>query len=54
MSCNHERLRCTDNTYFCAVCGARLFEAGAAEEAAKKVPEVKKPQGKRKTKKDGE
>lgn len=24
MSCEHERLRCVNNVYFCATCGAKI------------------------------
>lgn len=54
MACNHERLRCTDNRYFCAVCGAYLFDVGNERAAEKPAPEAKKTTNKRKTKKDGE
>ena len=56
MACNHERLRCTDNRYFCAVCGAYLFDVDNAntQAAEKPAPEAKKTANKRKTKKDGE
>lgn len=54
MACNHERIRCTDNRYFCAVCGAFLRDADNEQAAEKPAQEAKKTTNKRKTKKDGE
>lgn len=50
MACNHDRIKCTDNVFYCAVCGA-VVEMPVREE---KPVEVKKTPVKRKSKKEGE
>ena len=50
MACNHDRIRCTDNVYFCAVCGEKV-EMPVQEE---KPVEAKKTPNKRRAKKEGE
>ena len=50
MACNHDRLKCTDNVYFCAVCGAKV-EMPTREE---KSTEAKKTPVKRKRKENAE
>lgn len=49
MACNHDRIKCTDNVFYCAVCGA-VVEPVREEKpvGAKKTPV------KRKSKKEGE
>lgn len=49
MVCNHDRIRCTDNVFYCAVCGAKV-EQPVKEE---KPTEGKKTPVKRR-KKEGE
>ena len=34
MACNHERIKCTDNVFYCAVCGA-VVEMPMREEKPK-------------------
>lgn len=50
MACNHDRLKCTDNVFYCAICGARV-EQPAHEE---KPVETKKTPVKRRVKKEVE
>jgi hypothetical protein len=50
MACNHDRIRCTDNVFYCLVCGAKV-EMPVREE---KPVEAKKTAVKRKSKKEGE
>ena len=50
MACNHDRIRCTDNVFYCAVCGAKVEQPTRKE----KPVEVKKTPVKRKAKKEGE
>lgn len=40
MACTHERLRCVNNVYFCAACGAKI-EPKPQEEPAEKKPAAK-------------
>ena len=50
MSCEHKRLKCTDNVFYCLDCGAMVpnpYEAEKPSEAPKKAV-------KRKTKKEDE
>lgn len=47
MACNHDRIRCTDNVFYCAVCGAKV-------EQPKKPVEAKKTPVKRKRKENAE
>ena len=54
MNCNHERLRCTDNVFYCLKCGARVaspYQADNDTPAAEKPAEAPKRPAKRKTKK---
>lgn len=50
MACNHDRIKCTDNVFYCAVCGERV-EMPAQEE---KPAEAKKTPVKRKRKENAE
>lgn len=54
MICSHEKLRCTNNVFYCLTCGARVPEphAGKAPEQAKATQEEPKKTGKRKAKKE--
>lgn len=52
MSCTHERIRCTNNVYYCITCGAALPAPDRAEEA--KPAEGQKKTAKRRTKKEAE
>lgn len=55
MDCRHERIRCTDNRFFCLNCGAELPPPTAVEEipAEKQdAPEAAKKPVKRKAKKE--
>ena len=42
--CNHEKLRCTNNRFFCLICGQEI------QEKPQEKPEEKKPVKKRKEK----
>ena len=46
MACNHERVRCTDNVFYCLDCGAVVSREVKAE---KNTTEVAKPAEGRKT-----
>ena len=50
MSCTHERIRCTDNVYYCITCGAEL----PAPDRVKETAEGQKKTAKRRTKKEAE
>ena len=50
MECRHERIKCTDNVFYCAVCGAKV-EMPTREE---KPAEAKKTPVKRKRKENEE
>ena len=57
MACTHERLKCTDNVYYCALCGVKItFEEKGditrADEKDANKGQIKA--SKRKSKKDGE
>lgn len=57
MSCNHEKVRCTDGIFYCLLCGARINYPPKAEETPEqkeKPAEAKKTASKRKTKKEAE
>jgi len=50
MACNHDCIKCTDNVFYCAVCGAVVREMPVEP---KKMPvEPKKTPVKRKSKKE--
>ena len=57
MACNHDRYKCTDNRFFCLICGAEIADPFAVKEdtdrAAKPAEAQKKPV-KRKAKKEAE
>lgn len=51
MTCKHERLRCTNNAFFCLDCGAAVlnpFEVNQHKEGQKEKP-ADAPKRKRKT-----
>ena len=53
MPCNHERLKCRDNVFLCAICGAVVpspFEADKQEGQEKKPVETQKKAVRRKRK----
>ena len=57
MSCNHEQLRCTDNVFFCVLCGAQVtrpVEVDKESTPAATPAEAPKRAVKRTTKKRGE
>ena len=57
MNCNHERLRCTNNVFFCLKCGAQVaspYKADKNPQEAGKPAEAPKRAAKRTTKKKGE
>lgn len=60
MNCNHDRLRCTDNVFFCLLCGQRVpapasSDPGEQRQGQKEnAPEGPKKPVKRKTKKEAE
>lgn len=52
MACNHDCIKCTDNVFYCAVCGAMVRETPVEPE---KMPvEPKKMSVKRKRKENEE
>lgn len=56
MDCKHERLRCTDNVYYCLSCGAVVpspFAGDKREGEKENAPERLKKAVKRKAKKEG-
>lgn len=53
MNCKHERLKCTDNRFFCLVCGAEVaspHEADKQEGQEERPAETQKTGRKRKAK----
>lgn len=50
MGCGHERIRCTDNVFYCLDCGARIEPPKREEKSA----EEKKTPVKRRAKKESE
>lgn len=55
MNCRHERIRCTDNRFFCLICGAELPPPGDVKEIPEErqdAPEEAKKPVKRKAKKE--
>jgi hypothetical protein len=51
MDCKHERIRCTNNEYFCLDCGTKLADI---QVGFPKLGSTVKPTPKRKTKKESE
>jgi hypothetical protein len=50
MGCNHEKVRCTDNRFFCLICGQEIQRKAKPEE----IPQEEQPAKKKKTtKKEG-
>lgn len=39
MGCNHEKLRCTNNRFFCLICGQEIQMPKAEPQAEEKEPE---------------
>ena len=57
MSCDHKQLKCTDNRFFCLICGAEIGDPFAVKEdtgRAEKPAEAPKKPVKRKAKKEAE
>ena len=60
MNCKHERLRCTNNEFFCLLCGQRVPAPAPSDPADKQAvakenaPEGPKKPVKRKAKKEAE
>ena len=55
MICSHEKLRCTNNVFYCLACGARVPDPQAgrqSHEHAKSSQEEPKKAGKRKARKE--
>lgn len=53
MPCNHDRYKCTDNRFFCLICGAEIADPFAVKEdtgRAEKPAEEQKTGRKRKIK----
>ena len=50
MACNHERIKCTDNVFYCAVCGAKVEQPVKEEKTEKPKARVER----RGKKKEGE
>ena len=42
MSCNHEKLRCTNNRFFCLICGQEI-QMPKAEPKAEEIPQAEQP-----------
>lgn len=51
MDCKHEKLRCTNNRFFCLICGAEVEPPKPPEEKAEK-PKPAPKRAKRGAKKD--
>ena len=60
MDCKHERIRCTNNEFFCLLCGQRVPAPATSDPGDKRqgqkenAPEGLKKPAKRKTKKEAE
>lgn len=54
MACKHEQLRCTDNVYYCPVCGCSWVAEGKDKGEETPPSEAKKTASKRKPKKEAE
>ena len=57
MDCKHDQYKCTDNRFFCLICGAEIADPFAVKEdtdRAEKPAEAPKKAVKRKTKKEAE
>ena len=57
MACEHKTFRCTNNRFFCLVCGAEIanpYEVDKREGAEEMPVETPKNGRKRKAKKEGE
>ena len=57
MNCNHKQLKCTDNRFFCLICGAEIADPHEADKQAgakENAPEGLKKPVKRKAKKEAE
>ena len=51
MDCKHNRIRCTDNRFFCMDCGAECSPPGEAKkDPVEPAPEVEKKPAKRRKK----
>lgn len=50
MGCKHPAIRCTDNRFFCLICGAEIDPPEPREDKSK---ETEKPKRQRKVKNDG-
>ena len=46
MDCKHDRVRCTDNRFFCLVCGEELPQMGRVVRM-KELPELETPEEKK-------
>lgn len=54
MKCTHSRLRCTNNVFYCLVCGAEVPNPYKHKGGETKPVEAKKTASKRKPKKESE
>ena len=57
MDCKHDQYKCTDNRFFCLICGAEIGDPFAVKEdtdRAEKPAEAPKKPVKRKAKKEAE
>ena len=57
MDCKHDRYKCTDNRFFCLICGAEIADPFAVKEDTARIEkpaESPKKAVKRKTKKEAE
>ena len=57
MNCKHDQYKCTDNRFFCLICGAEIgdpYEADKQAGAKENAPEGPKKPVKRKAKKEAE
>lgn len=57
MACNHKQLRCTNNRFFCLVCGAEVpnpYKMDKDTDEPEKPVETQKTGRKRRTRKESE
>lgn len=57
MDCKHDRYKCTDNRFFCLICGAEIADPFAVKQPAaeaEKPAEATKKAVKRKARKEAE
>lgn len=53
MACDHKHLKCTDNRFFCLICGAEIADPFAVKEDTDRAAKpAEAPKKKRRTKKE--